>query len=166
VSDAHDGPSKQDYRTPLVLLDAIRDRFNIARWDFDLACTSENCVAEAGYMHDLGHDSLTQDWSELEGLTCFLNPPFSDGKSFARKCAGIATGGPKVYALFLASLGSTWFAQHVRPHASTLILTGRVKFVGCETGFDRDLILCAYDGVKRDHAIELWDWREQGKGSA
>lgn len=162
MSGANDGPSKQNYGTPQVLLDAIRAKFNIPAWDFDLACEEENCVAPMGYMIDKGQDSLLQDWSELDGLSAFLNPPFGKGKLFAEKAAKHFLrphAGPNVYALFLASVGSTWFAKHVRPYASTHILTGRVTFIGCDKPFDRDLILAAYDGVVREHPIDVWNWR-------
>jgi DNA N-6-adenine-methyltransferase Dam len=162
MSAANEGPSKQDYGTPQVLLDAIRRKFDVPQWDFDLACGSDNCVAPAGYMLDLGHDALLQDWSELEGLNAFLNPPFGKGKLFAQKAAEsflFPHAGPNVYALFLASLGSSWFAKYVRPYATSYVLTGRVTFVGCDQCFDRDLVLCVYDGVKREHPIDVWNWR-------
>lgn len=161
MSGANDGPSKQNYGTPQVLLDAIRAKFNIPVWDFDLACEEDNCIAPMGYKLDQGQDSLLQDWSELDGLNAFLNPPFGKGREFAAKAAATFAGGrrPNVYALYLASVGSTWFAKHVRPYASTHILTGRVTFVGCDKPFDRDLILAAYDGVVREHPIDVWNWR-------
>jgi DNA N-6-adenine-methyltransferase Dam len=161
MSGANAGPSVQTYGTPQVLLDAIRAKFGIQQWDFDLACDSHNCIAPMGYKLDEGQDSLLQDWSELDGLNCFLNPPFGKGKLFAEKAAQAraVASRPQVFALFLASVGSSWFAKHVRPYASTHILTGRVTFIGCDKPFDRDLILAAYDGVEHTHPIEVWDWR-------
>lgn len=161
MSRANDGPSKQTYGTPPLLLAAIRAKFDVPQWDFDLACDENNCIAPMGFMFDQGQDALLQDWSELEGLHAFLNPPFAYGKEFSEKVAKTIADGraPKVYALYLASLGSAWFAKNVRPYATSYVLTGRVKFVGQPQVFDRDLVVCAYDGVEREHPIDVWDWR-------
>jgi hypothetical protein len=93
----------QSAGTPRAFLDAIEQRFGV-KIGFDLACTTQNCVAFSnerripcdengnydpegkhwiggrtahGYFFDQGVNALEQDWNTIAQDVAFLNPEFN-----------------------------------------------------------------------------------------
>jgi len=71
----------------------------------------------------------------LDGLPVFVNPPYSrlkttkkHGIGWVEKCRREAERGRKVVALLPARTDTTWFHEHILPHASVHFLRGRVCF--------------------------------------
>ena len=169
------GKSKQDYGTPKVFLDAVKKRFNIARFCWDLAATAENAIdglgAERCYFgpgRDRETDALASDcdWRDA-GVNLWLNPPFADIAPWARKCAASAwwesekskrgpgaADGRRIFFLVPAAVGSNWLAQHVDKKALVLLLNGRISFDG-KNPYPKDCLLAVY-GLKPDY--EVWRW--------
>ncbi|HEX4334742.1 MAG TPA: DNA N-6-adenine-methyltransferase [Polyangiaceae bacterium] len=150
------GGSKQTRRTPRIFLDACEARFG--KITFDLAAHSRNCVVPRFFSKK--QDSLRQNWSKLAGEVCWLNPPFADIPSWAKKCAltVAATPGLKILFLVPASVGSEWFYHHVYAQALVLPLRQRIVFVGETHGFPKDLMLIAY-GVG-ETGFQPWRWKQ------
>lgn len=55
-----------NFQTPDNLFMQLHRIFN---FQFDVACTRENCKCEYGIFHDEGMDALTRSWG---GLECFV----------------------------------------------------------------------------------------------
>lgn len=146
------GKSRQDYGTPPAFLEAIVRRFGVIRTD--LAASAENAVAPDYF--DEQRDSLQQDWALLRGVT-FCNPPFADLEPWARKCAETRNRRGWTLLLTPASVGSTWFSEHVEGKAIVLALSPRLSFVGETASYPKDLILSCFgfgvDGFK------TWRWK-------
>ena len=151
------GQSRQDYSTPKEFLVAVERRFGSIT--FDLAAHRDNHVRPKWYgPGGLAEDSLAQDWSALGGHL-WLNPPFGDIATWARKCAStLLRLGATISFLVPASVGANWFALHVWGHAHVIALNGRLSFDG-KNPFPKDCILCRYHTAKVS-SFGVWDWRE------
>jgi phage N-6-adenine-methyltransferase len=164
------GSSKQDYETPEVLLSAVRKKFGVKRFTWDLAATSENAKARLFFTES--QDSLKQDWSALTG-DLWLNPPFSDIEPWAAKCAhaarvwlskpfdcveGRVVHSPRIFFLVPAAVGSNWHARNVDGQARVLFLNGRVPFMKDQPtwGYPKDVYLAVH-GERPGY--ECWRWR-------
>ena len=110
--------------------------------------------------HDTKHagfDALTQNWTG-PGLA-FLNPPYDNIAPWAKKCAE-----SKRRIAFLVPLTcSNWAANYVHGHALVLGLRPRLRFVGHEQGYPKDLMLAIYGVTPADRRFECWRWDEENK---
>jgi phage N-6-adenine-methyltransferase len=145
--------SKQDYETPPEFLAAVARRFGSIA--FDLAARADNAKAEHFFTPD--QDALVQDWTRLRGV-CFLNPEFGDIEPWVRKCRWSASQDcdRTILALVPASVGAEWWTKHVHGHAYALALAPRLKFVGADDAYPKDLALLVYGG---GHGPGFWPWR-------
>jgi hypothetical protein len=149
---------QQDYRTPPDFLAAALRRFQLARWDWDLACEEHNCVAAHGFKQP--HvNALAVDWSPLAraGATCWLNPDFGKCRLWAPKCA---SSGVRIVSLMPASVGSVWFRENCDGKAQVIFLQPRIVFLlpdgtPCEAGINRDCMLVAW-GWAPGYSCEDW----------
>ena len=150
----HRGESKQDYATPPEFIVAVKRRFSIREFAWDLAASAENTKA-ADFFGEAA-DSLTQDWSLCWG-DLWLNPPFSNIAPWARKCAESGCSiDRRIFLLVPAAVGSNWHAQHVDGHARTFLLNGRISFDG-KGPYPKDCILSVY-GIQPGY--EVWRWKD------
>jgi phage N-6-adenine-methyltransferase len=166
------GKSKQDYGTPKVFLDAVKKKFNVKAFAYDLAADATNKKA-AGYFTE-AQDSLVQDWTKLLWGDLWLNPPFGRIEPWAKKCAASAwwesetskrgpADGRRIFLLVPAAVGSNWFQHHVFDRSRVMLLNGRIPFDGCPVnpntgkvdGYIKDCILAVY-GEKP--GVEAWRW--------
>jgi phage N-6-adenine-methyltransferase len=149
--------SVQEVATPRAFLDAVEAKFGALSWD--LAANAENSVCGQwfygpGSKH--AEDSLSAPWNH-EGVA-WLNPPYSDITSWAKKCSAESRNGARILLLVPASVGSEWFAHYVWPRAMTYALRPRLTFVGHTAPYPKDLILCHY-APDVTPGFELWRWR-------
>ena len=150
----HHGPSKQDYGTPWSLIHAVERRFGPI--GFDLAAAHYN-AKHALYLTE-EDDSLSIQWRKLQrhGLL-WLNMPFKRATPWVKHCAEEAEHGARIAALMLASVGSSWFSQHVHNKALVLPLLPRVTFVGETQPYTKDVLLAVYG---EPPGFEPWRWDE------
>lgn len=152
--------SKQDVATPPEFIKAVTEKFGPIA--FDLAADSKNDVTHAGDYYgpgsSKGEDALVQDWDRLEGHL-WLNPPFGKIEPWVRKCRETIFGASRlsISLLLPASVSSNWFARYVFGTARVYCLNGRIRFVGHEHDFPKDLILCRYGMLS---GAEIWRWKE------
>ena len=153
------GRSFQAYGTPKVFLDAVKARFGIKHFDWDLAATKANAVDGLGSVRSyFGPDhfaagcrnalSPDNDWKDvddrIDNANLWLNPPFADIAPWVEKCAASAwwesekskrgpgaADGRRIFLLVPAAVGSNWFSMHVHKKALVLVLNGRITFDGC-----------------------------------
>lgn len=146
------GTSKQDYRTPEDLLEAVRARFGDI--EFDLAASAENAVAESFYTE--ADDALRCGWPPTTTGVLWLNPPFGNIAPWASRCRHSAAPHRRILLLVPASVGSEWFSEHVHGHAMVFALRPRPSFDG-KNPFPKDVMLCAYGfGVT---GFDTWRWK-------
>lgn len=153
-------PGKQGHRTPREFLDAIEKRFGKIGWD--LAATPGHEVG-AGFGYSPEENSLVQRWDrfpvEWRGQsTVWLNPPFANIRPWVAKldaeCQELSRW---TLCLVPYSVGAKWWRDHV--HEKCVIYSvGRMKFVGSEWDFPKDLALLAY-GFGARGVVPLWDWK-------
>lgn len=141
------GSSKQDYATPPEFIYAVKARFGPII--FDLAASIENAVHKERFYNEQC-DSLKQDWHQIhmDHFThsgwLWLNPPFADIGTWAKKCAEESQYGARILFLVPASTGSGWYWNHVKPHAHVLHLRQRITFLGATDAYPKDMILAVY----------------------
>lgn len=147
----HKGTSNQDYQTPKDFMAAVKRRFEWLSVDLAASPFNTQCVQ---FLSE-SHNSLTWDWSKLEGLL-WLNPPFDNIAPWAEKCAKEAKLGAKILFLTPASVGSVWFAEHVFAKAMVFALRPRLCFDG-KNPYPKDCILSCYGimGI----GFDLWKWK-------
>jgi hypothetical protein len=163
--------SVQTYRTPPELLAAVERKFG--RITFDLACTSEDCVADEGFCIDRGHDALTEDWEMALGTTIgdglgWCNPMWKDAGKYAQR----ASACPFRRVLLNCQLApdTTWYRDYVHPHARVFALIPRVPYLkpdgtpafvdkrGKPLGINRPVMVAAY-GFGLEPGLEMWSWK-------
>jgi site-specific DNA-methyltransferase (adenine-specific) len=71
----------------------------------------------------------------MDGLPIFVNPPYSrlkttkkHGVGWVEKCRKEAARGRRVVALIPARTDTSWYHEHILPHAKVFFLRGRVRF--------------------------------------
>lgn len=156
------GSSKQDYSTPAVFIEAVKAKFSVARFDWDLAAHPSNAKAPRFFTEE--EDAFSHRWDRECSGDCWLNPPFEGIPRWAKKCADTAFSSSRIFLLVPASVGSNWFAQHIYPHAHVAVLNGRITFDGMpvnpKTGkvdpYPKDCMLCVYGMAP---GFEIWRWK-------
>lgn len=144
--------SKQDYATPWDLIYACEKRFGVI--GVDLAATHENKKAPVYF----SKSSLKASWSGLLGV-CWLNPPFSNIKPWAKKCYEESLcGATRILLLTPASIGANWFRDHIHGKALVLALNGRITFVGATDPYPKDCIISAFGF--NEIGFDVWDWKD------
>ena len=150
------GKSEQAVQTPPEFLAAVARRFGPIRWD--LAANASNHVAPGWYGPGSpdGEDALAQDWSKRGGVL-FLNPEFGNIPPFAKLAAEFGPRGARTKMLVPAAVSTEWWVKFVHQRALVLFLRPRIKFVGHDAGFPKDLALCAY-GPWVAPGYSTWRW--------
>jgi len=150
------GRSEQEVETPPDFIAAVE-----ARWGkiaFDLAASESNTKAPAFF--DKEADALKQDWTRLRG-NLWLNPEFGNIAPFAEKCLE-SRDFPSVRRIFLltpAGVSTNWFFDHIYGNARVIAIQ-RLRFVGHEQDFPKDLILSVFGD---EPGFEVWRWKDYGK---
>lgn len=144
--------STQNVGTPPELLDAVRDRFG--ELTFDLAASHENAVC-AKYFTEYD-DALVQSWPT--GLN-WLNPPFGNIGAWVKKAYAESQLQPhcRVIMLVPASVSTNWYRDYVDGKAYCIPIR-RVKFVGHDQVFPKDMMLIVYGSGMTGWGSQ-WDWR-------
>lgn len=160
--------SGQSYRTPPELLDAVQARFG--RITFDLACTSEDCVAEAGFCFDEGDDALITDWRDVldEFDTAWCNPMWKDAGKYAKLAWA---SDRKVLLNCQLAPDTTWYRDYVHPYARVFALIPRVPYLkpdgtpafvderGKPLSVNRPVMIAAY-GFGLEPGLDHWEWKK------
>lgn len=161
VPQQRPGHSEQTVVTPDDFREAVVMRFGAPT--FDLAASADNYFSKEGDYWGMVDNSLNKDWVStflLPMNVLWLNPPYENIKVWAEKCAHYAQNAfGKILFLVPASVGSKWFAEHVEGKAQVLALRPRIQFVGHETPYPKDLVLCVYCcGLS---GFQTWKWKEE-----
>jgi hypothetical protein len=92
-------------------------------------------------------NALDQDWSLIQAEHSFLNPPWKKTKQFAAKASqgtdsfvsvddrlNIWKQGTRIWSLFPAGVGSSWFRDYVLGKTACYFLSPRLVFTDPRTG--------------------------------
>lgn len=142
--------SKQDYVTPMSLINSIEDRFGLS-FVLDLAASVENARCPVFFTKE--QDSLAQNWTtalkQASGAkqtnrtaAAWLNPEFKKAGPFMQKCSSNII---PLVALTLTSQCTDWYLNHVQGRALVLQLVNRVKFEGQEDPYPKELQLVLWN---------------------
>jgi hypothetical protein len=123
---------RQDWNTPPEVLALIRG-IDVIALD---PCSNEHSLVDALVEFDAEDDGLAQDWlaevfihQDSQCGLVFVNPPFEDSETWARKCAEEAAKGCEVVLLTPARVGSAWYHEHVFARAQAVCFPkGRLHF--------------------------------------
>lgn len=154
------GRSIQTYATPPEFIRAVRRRFVVKEFYYDLAAELETTKGAHFFCEE--EDSLKQDWTKFRDKDLWLNPPFGNIAPWAKKCAVYAYGhghGGRICFLTPASIGANWFADHVWGVARVYALQGRLSFDGIAP-YPKDCMLSVFGA---EPGFEVWDWRKDAR---
>lgn len=115
------GGSTDDWGTPQKFFGLLNREFG-----FTLDPCADASNAKCAYF-DLADNGLAQEWGEN---TCFVNPPYSDMKSWAAKCIDAAEKGATVVVLCAARTDTGWWQSLARHAQEVRFVLGRLAFVG------------------------------------
>lgn len=106
------GLSKQNYATPVEFIEAVKRRFKIKEFVYDLAAEPE--TAKAKHFFSEEEDALSKDWKKLRGHL-WLNPPYGNITPWVQKCSESrdCRHSRTIYFLVPASVGANWFADWI-----------------------------------------------------
>lgn len=156
--------SKQDYRTPTVFLDAVRDLLGIKSFDFDFAADAKNTVVPHRYWaaQDNSLSIHPRNWAlqtRKDGWG-WCNPPYTSIEPWVSHCRIMAELSGRVVLLVPASVGSNWYRDHVHKRCQVLFLNGRIPFMPDKPTwlYPKDCMLCLY-GPNQPKECEVWSWR-------
>lgn len=120
---------KQDWTTPKAFFEKLAAQHNFV---LDAACESHNKLCAFGYEHDLGVDSLQQDWAkDTGGGLVWINPPY--GKAlplFVKKAYEESLKGCKIIMLIPSRTDTSYWHKYIfnQPNVRVEFLKGRLKF--------------------------------------
>lgn len=120
--------SKQDYRTEVELLTAVKRRLGITEFDCDLAADAENTVADCYYDRETNALAEGNSWKQGDGWN-WLNPEFGMIEEFVAKALQQVTAGVKTVVLVPAAVGANWWRDYVHQKANVVFLNGRLCFI-------------------------------------
>lgn len=114
---------KEDWETPQAFFDEVDEEFN---FQWDLAANKKNTKCEQ-YI-DKSDDSLTVDWSKLQG-NLWLNPPYGrDLKKWVKKAAETQLDDQFLVMLIPARTDTSYWHDYIFGKAEIKFLRGRLKF--------------------------------------
>lgn len=155
--------SFQNYSTPDHFINAVYKRFGYCSWDL----AADNTNKKAFYFFTEEENSLTKEWHKLshnvsDDSLLWLNPPYRDITTWAKKCAEESKKGANILFLVPASVGSNWFADFVWKCSNIYYLQGRLSFDG-KAPYPKDCMLCFYGPkalqLTEHYTTHVWDWR-------
>lgn len=139
------GRSEQNVMTSREFVAAVQRTFGALICD--LAASRDNAVAGdwRGPEHpaEALRDATTCQWPlTRQGEHCWLNPPFGNIAPFAKRAAE-SRQFTSTLMLVPASVGANWWCDWVDGKADVYVV-GRMRFVGHDHMFPKDLALCHY----------------------
>jgi phage N-6-adenine-methyltransferase len=154
--------SGENYATPDDFILAVKRRFRVLSFYYDLAAEPETTKGEHFFCEE--ENALSKDWTRIPGAVkrnLWLNPPFGQIAPWAAKCHDYGQRGTgRLFFLTPASVGANWFAEYVWAGNSTVYaLQGRLSFDG-KAPYPKDCMLTVFGaGQPMRSEFEVWDWR-------
>jgi phage N-6-adenine-methyltransferase len=156
--------SKQDYATPEAFIAAVKARLGIEDFVCDLAADASNAKAPHYFTEEMDALDPKSNWALAIGNQWgWLNPPFSNIKPWAEKCAAtVKNSDASIAFLVPAAVGANWFRDYVwGQDARVLFLNGRLAFMPDKPKwlYPKDCMLVLYH--RWNAGCDLWNWRQK-----
>ena len=115
---------KEDWETPQLFFDELNKKY---KFNWDLASSDAN--AKCANHFTVGDDSLSHDWSALEG-NLWLNPPYGrDLKRWVKKAYESSLNREGVLVMLIPSRTDTsYWHDYIFDKAQIKFIRGRLKF--------------------------------------
>ena len=115
---------KEDWETPQLFFDELNKKYKF-NWDLASSDANAKCVNH----FTVGDDSLSQDWSALEG-NLWLNPPYGrDLKRWVKKAYESSLNREGVLVMLIPSRTDTsYWHDYIFDKAQIKFIRGRLKF--------------------------------------
>lgn len=114
------------WRTPQYVFDALNHEFNFL---LDAAASIENRLAPAFFSESM--NSLQQQWPPVP---IWVNPPYSDIKTWVNKAIEASRTGSTVVMLVPADPSVVWFQKAWNSATEMRFISGRLAFINETTG--------------------------------
>lgn len=124
------GKGNDNFETPVYIYNQLNKIFN---FELDVACNSDNCLCNVGFMQNLNIDALKTTWNNYR---CFCNPPFSKKGDFIKKAHDEVLYHECpicVMILPLNSMDTRVWHEYIEGKFHYEILQGRISFIDPET---------------------------------
>lgn len=154
--------TKQDYGTPWSFIAAVEERFGTIVCDLAAHAGNAKCTT----FITPEEDTFTVAWAQrFPTGVLWLNPEFANIAPYAEKCFEESkTRHGLILLLTPASIGTQWYANHVKGKAFTLGLEQRLPFEGMPVnvktgkvdGYPKDLMLSVFGYGMHGH--DTWSW--------
>lgn len=127
------------------------DKF--AQWNQEFKFTLDPCGTKARLLPDIAttytkkDNGLTKNWKDHR---VFVNPPYSDIKTWCKKCYDERNNAELIVLLMFARTDTSYFHEYINNIAEVRFIRGRLKFFPIEhpnmkmTGATFASILCIY----------------------
>lgn len=158
--------SNQIVGTPTEFLAAVERR--LGPLCVDLAANKNNAKCTMWLGPDGKHeDALADDvrWDHLwtPGGVLFCNPPYADINPWAEKANLTGLSGARLALLVPASVGSTWYSNHIHRRAHVWFIQPRLSFDGIGP-YPKDVMLAVWNpprdpGGLVPNLFEVWNWK-------
>lgn len=139
---------KQDWQTPEIVLDLVRE---VGLISLD-PCTSLDNPVNAAHFYTEKEDGLIQPW-DTDGVI-FVNPPYSDIPKWAEKCAKEGINN-EIIALVPARTDTRWWHYNIIKADAICFWAGRLKFKGAPNAAPFPSAL-SYWGDRKDKFIQVF----------
>mgnify|MGYP000993835066 CR=1 FL=1 len=115
---------KEDWETPQLFFNELNKKYKF-NWDLASSDANAKCVNH----FTVGDDSLSQDWSALEG-NLWLNPPYGrDLKRWVKKAYESSLNREGVLVMLIPSRTDTsYWHDYIFDKAEIKFIRGRLKF--------------------------------------
>ena len=156
------GQSVQSVGTPAEFLDAVKRRLGIFAFGLDIAADKRNTVAKRFFTK--ADDCFAQaSWKSTDRTGrpawSWLNPEFDNIGPYAQRCLiEREINAAQIALLVPSSTGANWWREFVYRRAFILYLNGRIKFVGHEHAYPKDLALVLYSPIIAP-GDDCWRWQ-------
>jgi site-specific DNA-methyltransferase (adenine-specific) len=133
------------WTTPLAFFYELRKIYD---FEFDAACTKENCLCKKGFYFDQGMDALVEEWPK--GPWIFCNPPYGTKiKHFVRKAFQQWQAGARIVMLIPSRTDTSWFHDYILGKARIQFIRGRLRFGDSQNSAPFPSMVVIYDHPER-----------------
>lgn len=144
-------PGKQDWETPWPLFNYLHRQYQ-----FTIDVASDGLNNKVKRYLTPKDNALT---TELTNEIIWCNPPYQNVLPWAQRFIHWSRGNI-VVTLLQDKTDTEWFELLFSAASSVTFLTGRVNFIGTETGNMHGAVLFELRPGHRDKSVTTWDWRK------
>ena len=163
LTSARTGTGRDEWYTPINLLEAVQQVLGIEQWSMDPCSPGAGVSPVRAWRHVTAEeDSLSLPAWGGSGDTAYVNPPFSRLAPFAARCMAEAARGLRIVLLVPARPGTAWWRASVGGDgvADVVFLGRRLSFSGPDgprgpAPFDVALVLRGWPAGAADQLAKV-----------